>query len=394
MSQTVEKVYDLIISGAGIPGASLALGAARLGLSVALLDRRASMVNGLDTRTTAFLPESLHFLDTFGLIEGVQGQAQPLTAMQLMDDRDGQRDQPERLNFTGLKDTPLALNIPNQALAPLIAEQLHKAQDQIHTYWNTQVETATEDQGQARLTLADGTRLTACLAVAADGRASPLRESLNIAWRAFSDTQTALTARLRHTHPHQGISTDFHRHAGPMTFVPVAGDGHNCALVWCLSNAAAEHMAHLDDDAFRKRVQIASRNILGDISAVHSRGQFPVRPGVAAQFSKGPFVLMAEAAHVLPPLLAQGLNLSVKDVEVLLDQLQVKGPTPEAAAAYAQARWPDIHARLGISEGLNQFLCKAPAPLSAAYGLGHRALQASAAARRLAVKIGQRGHQL
>ena len=178
-----------------------------------------------------------------------------------------------------------------------------------------------------------------------------------------------------------------------MTFVPVAGDGHDSALVWCLSPSVAAKLRDLDDANFLRRVQIASHGILGTLSGVSTRGCFPVRPGAATTLTKGPYVLVAEAAHALPPLLAQGLNLSLSDVACLGKLLEEGKRGLNLAQAYGRARWPDVQARLTISEGLNQFLQHAPGPLPTFYTWGHRALQRFPAARKAAVKVGQRGQQ-
>ena len=393
MSQSNTKVYDLIISGAGVPGASLALAAADLGLSIALIDRREALASTTDTRTTAFMPESLSFLDSLGLLDPVQDQAQALNAMILLDDAGGHRDKPRQLDFKGAKGAPLALNIPNRALAEGQVAALAERSDQVDLFLGLTPVRARVSEGMALMTLSNGQVLRAKIAVAADGRSSPIREALGIGWQGYSTSQTALTARLRHSLPHEGVSREFHRAAGPMTLVPVAGDGHDSALVWCLSNSVAEQVKVLDEAAFIQRVQLASGGLIGVVESVSARASFPVRPGMAKALHKGPFALVAEAAHALPPLLAQGLNLSLKDVEVLVGCLAKEGPSSKALSTYAAARQADMRVRLGISEGLNHVLQQGNPLLDMAYRRGFKGLQTFAPLRNLAVRIGQRGRQ-
>lgn len=391
MSQTAPKVYDLIISGAGIPGASLAIGAARQGLSVALIDRRVSLIGTGDTRTSAFLPESIAFLRDLGLWQGVADAAQPLTTMMLMDDRDEKRDAPKSLPFRPESGSALAYNLPNATLAAVQAERLATLEGKIAFLGGRSLVSARQEGDMCLVELSEGTQLQARLVVGADGACSPLRDALGIGWRGFSDHQTALTARLRHAKLHGGISTEFHRHSGPMTFVPVAGDGHDSALVWCLPNAQAQAYAALEDKTLLAKIDMASRGTIGPITGLSNRGAFPVRPGIAQACAVGSFALIAEAAHVLPPLLAQGLNLSIKDAEVLLAAMDAHGPGAMATKAYAANRRADVLARLGVSEGLNQFLSHAPDPLARAYDAGMDALAALPLARLMAVRLGQRG---
>ena len=395
MPQNLENDYDIIISGAGIPGASLALKCAQAGLRVALIDSRPGFATRMDTRTTAFLPESLAFLNDLSILETIRDEAQPLRAMRLMNDQGPARDRPKPLIFNGHKDQPLALNLPNQVVGHALDAAL---ENRVHAYWGQSViQAGYLGQGRnqkARLSLNQGYILTAGLAVAADGRTSPLRKALGIRWQNLSAGQIAITAHLHHRDAHEDTSTEFHRYSGPMTFVPLPGNGHQSALVWCQRAAVAHNLKELDSNSFLRRVQIASRGILGHLSNVENRAAFPVRPGIATRFSSGPFVILAEAAHVLPPLLAQGMNLSLSDVAALWKAIDSKGPNAQAAAIYERKRWGDAVARLSISEGLNHFLRYAPPPLQYFYGLGHSALASSPQARDFAVKIGQRGYQM
>ena len=390
MSYTPEKVYDIIISGAGVPGTSLALAAIQQGLSVALVDRRLKLGEGIDTRTTAFLPESLQFFDTLEILNCVREHSQPLMAMRLINDQSSARDNPEPLTFNGHKGAPLALNLPNQHLLEALDKELT---GKVEFYGGQTITNAEINGDWARISLSDDSVLAAKLCVVAEGRNSHTRELLGIKWQSLSQSQTALTARLQHTHNHEGISTEFHRTAGPMTFVPLPGDGHRSALVWCQRNSSAEQLESLNETAFLRRIQMSSRGVLGDIVSVESRASFPVRPGLANQFSRGPFVVIAEAAHVLPPLLAQGLHLSISDVIALISIIAKHGPGHKAAEEYSKVRWGDAVSRLGISEGLNQLLQHSPLNFSALYTWGHRALSRNSSARDIAVKIGQRGHQ-
>ena len=383
------KIYDLLVSGAGIAGASLALDAAQQGLSVALVDVRHSLIGTGDTRTTAFMPESVAYLKRLSLWEEVAAAAQPLHAMRLLDDRDERRGQPKVLDFQQSSSAPLAFNLPNRFLAE--AQQAALEAKGLDLFFGAHIASAHSQDPFASIVLESGQTLNARVCFAADSRFSLIRRALGIAWRHFSDHQTALTARLSHEQPHRGVSTEFHRHDGPMTFVPVAGDGTQSALVWCLTNKTAAQLSALNDEAFLARIQLASQGLLGSLSGLSARGRFPVRPGLANAFSKGLFALMAEAAHVLPPLLAQGLNLSLKDAEIAGNCLRHYGPTQRAISTYANQRWPDVIARLGISEGLNQLLTRSPKSLAQIYDVGHEMLDKAPTLRQAAMRLGLRG---
>ncbi|HSF91549.1 MAG TPA: FAD-dependent monooxygenase, partial [Paracoccaceae bacterium] len=70
--------------------------------------------------------------------------------------------------------------------------------------------------------------------------------------------------------------------------------------------------------------------------------------------------LLAEAAHVIPPIGAQGLNMSLADLATLLDlveQAREAGKdiaAPEVLDRYNRSRWPDMAARVAGVDLLNR----------------------------------------
>ncbi len=68
------------------------------------------------------------------------------------------------------------------------------------------------------------------MAIAADGRNSVLRESAGIKTNRWAYDQSAIATSFAHSGPHDGISTEYHKGAGPFTTVPMPGN--RSALVW------------------------------------------------------------------------------------------------------------------------------------------------------------------
>src|SRR5262249_24073161 len=89
------------------------------------------------------------------------------------------------------------------------------------------------DDEVVRATLSDGRKVTAVLAVAADGRNSLVRTKAGIGTQNWTYPQIAYTALLSHAKPHRNISTEFHTRSGPCTLVPlrpVDGKPHRSSL--------------------------------------------------------------------------------------------------------------------------------------------------------------------
>ncbi len=75
----------------------------------------------------------------------------------------------------------------------------------------------------------------------------------------------------------------------------------------------------------RRQVEIAEGRIL-------QKGVTPVRAFVAAPMRYGRLFLAGDAAHIVPPTGAKGLNLAVADVRVLARALTDVLPRPDSMA--------------------------------------------------------------
>ena len=69
----------------------------------------------------------------------------------------------------------------------------------------------------AELTLSGGSTLTARLVAGADGRQSVCRDAAGIESSVWRYDQAAIATSFRHTIPHDGVSTEFHRERGSVT---------------------------------------------------------------------------------------------------------------------------------------------------------------------------------
>ena len=157
----------------------------------------------------------------------------------------------------------------------------------------------------------NGETLTGHIAIAADGRASKMRATAGISTLDWSYEQAAIAASFDHSSPHRGISTEFHKSAGPLTTVPMPGN--RSSLVWMEKPAIAQELMDLTDHAFARRLQLETHGELGLISNIGPRKSFPMRGLTATAFARNRLLLVGEAAHVVPPIGAQGLNLSMRD---------------------------------------------------------------------------------
>ncbi|MGH6869675.1 MAG: FAD-dependent monooxygenase, partial [Methylocella sp.] len=228
-------------------------------------------------------------------------------------------------------------------------------------------------------TLADGQRVTAKLAAAADGRMSPARTKAGIGTSTWTYPQTAYTALLSHAKPHRNISTEFHTRSGPCTLVPLrpaAGKPNRSSLVWLMSAEAAERRRALSDSELAQEIEDQVDSYLGKIEIDGPGGFFPMAGMSANRLVGHRVALIGEAAHIFPPLAAQGLNLSLRDgaalAEVLEDARALDHDIGSARTlkTYATARWSDIFIRTNGVDILNRSLLSNLFPVDFLRGAG------------------------
>ncbi len=255
-----------------------------------------------------------------------------------------------------------------------------------------EVRAVTPDDEAVTVTLTSGRKLSAPLVVAADGRRSLCREAAGIAVEERDYKQVALTVCLKHTRPHRDTSTEFHTPSGPFTLVPLPG--LRSSLVWVLDPAQADRVKDLSDEELGLEIERASHSILGKIAVEPGRGQFPLSVATAKHFGANRIALVGEAAHVIPPIGAQGLNLGLRDaasigelaVAAERDGADIGGD--DVLAAYEKMRRADVTSRTLAIDLLNRTLLTDFLPVQGLRGLGLYVLDQIGPLRRAVMREG------
>lgn len=181
--------------------------------------------------------------------------------------------------------------------------------------------------------------------------------ALNIRVRTLHYGQKALSFAVTHPLPHQNVSTEIHRSGGPFTLVPLPDrNGLPCsAVVWMDKGPEVTRLAALPEAAFEAAMMARSCGVLGPLTLATPRLVWPIIAQLAARLTGERVALMAEAAHVLPPIGAQGLNMSLADLAALLDLAATHDLGSSAMLdAYHRRRHADIAARVTAIDALNR----------------------------------------
>lgn len=380
--------FDAAVIGGGPAGAAAAIALAQAGVRTALVARR---VPYADNRTTALLGGSVDFLEGLEVWPRCRDEAAALEAMRLVDDT-GRLIRAPEVTFScheiGLD--AFGYNIDNRSL--MLALEARAAELPNLARLDDEAESVvTEADGVAIRTHA-GESLTARLVVGADGRHSLCREAAGIAVTRRDLKQTALTFNVDHSRPHRNVSTEFHTPHGPCVFVPLPGN--RSSIVWVAAPAEAERLRALTDDELSAAIEKQAHSILGRMAVEPGRNLFPLAIERPQAFARGRIALVGEAAHVVPPIGAQGLNLGLRDaadIAGLAGEAIAAGRDPgadEVLRRYDWMRRPDILSRTFAIDVANWSLLNDFLPLQPVRAVGMHLLSAVGPLRRLAMREG------
>ncbi|MGF1659506.1 MAG: FAD-dependent oxidoreductase [Rubrimonas sp.] len=392
---------DILVVGGGLAGLAAAARLASDGARVIVADKAAPppvdvAQDGADLRTTAFLQPAIDTLRKAGAWEGMAEGAEALWTMRILDAGGRVNAVRERAEFDSgeMGERPFGFNVRNTDARRALEAPLRDLGVEVRAPAGLERLTLRDDCAFALL--GDGSTVRAQLVIGADGRDSGVRDAAGIAARRWRYGQKALVFAVRHPRPHGGASTEIHRSGGPFTLVPMPdADGwHMSSVVWLERAAEADRLAALPAEAFEDALNARSLDLLGRLEVVGRKALYPIICQISDRMAARRVALMAEAVHVISPIGAQGLNMSLADLEDLAGRIAAARAQGrdiggrDVLSGYQRRRWPETAARVAGVDALNRAALAEAQPLRDLRRLGLAAVGRLAPLRRTAMRIG------
>jgi len=389
---------DILIAGGGIAGMSAAARFAADGHRIMIVDPApADIGEGTDLRTTAFLQPGIETLKKAGVWDAIKPTGAELRVMRIVDAGGTEMTPRETADFDGAETTQgfFGWNVSNKAARVSLMAKLETLPN-VDFRFSTTVTGFTGTARYGEATLSDGETVRAKLVVAADGRNSSLRDFAGIKHRRWAYDQSALVFVVTHDKPHDNISTEIHRTGGPLTLVPMPDlNGKPCSsVVWMTPADRAQQLYNMDDATLSAEITRDTMSMFGPLTVASPRAVWPMISQVPSRLISARLALVAEAAHVVPPIGAQGLNMSLHDIETLADLMakaKLRGEDIGATTllkSYERKQLPKTLARVGGIDLLNRASMFEPRTLRDLRYAGLTAINRIGPLRKLAIKVG------
>jgi 2-octaprenyl-6-methoxyphenol hydroxylase len=343
---------DVIIAGAGMAGATLALALARGGLTPLLVDPQpftAQLEPTFDGRASAIAYSSFRSWDAIGVGASMRPHSQRIEQILVTDGRaPGPATRgvtPFLLRFDSaeiaerVQSEPLGYMLENRRARTALAEALAAAG--IEVLAPARVEAVETGAGGATVRLADGRALTAPLVIGAEGRGSVVRRAAGINAIGWGYGQSGVVATVKLERPHGGVAHEYFLPSGPFAILPLTED--RVSLVWTEKTADGEALRRARPEVFLALLRRRFGPFLGKLEVIGPTFVYPLSMQLAERLVAPRVALLGDAAHGIHPIAGQGLNLGLKDAaalaQVLVDAARLGEDIGAEAVLERYARW-------------------------------------------------------
>lgn len=342
-----EKQYDIIVFGGGMIGSACALGFAKKGLKVAIVEssmpQKLTSKSSPDLRVSAISYGSEQLLSALGAWQYlVKSRIQPYKELAVWEHEGFATE----FHADDLKLSHLGYLLENRNLQLALHQSIHETDFNHPVTWVNRGELEDGATGRCKL---DGNEVSTRLIVAADGAFSGLRKQNRMGETGWKYQQSVFTIAIKTAEP--SLEKTFQQFSanGPMAYLPLFG--HNAALVWYTPQTQFQQLQSLSTDELKVQIGKYFPDLHSDFTVLNS-ASFPIRRNHANRYFKDRVVLCGDAAHTINPLAGQGVNIGFQDVKELLN-IDTNGDLQAQLEAFQAKRKPQNLLMMSAMDGFN-----------------------------------------
>jgi 2-octaprenyl-6-methoxyphenol hydroxylase len=359
---------DVIVAGAGMAGATLALGLHSGGLKPLLIDPLPfddMLAPTFDGRASAIAFSSFRQWRALAAASLLEPHAQRIEQILVTDGRSPGASAASALPFflrfdsaeiAGRTDgEPLGYMLENRHIRSGLAKTITEAG--IEVLAPARVESVEALPGSVKVALADGRVLTAPVIIGAEGRGSVVRRQAGIGVVGWDYPQTGVVATVRMAEPHEGVAHEYFLPGGPFAILPLTEN--RASLVWTENRGRAEALKAARPEAFHAHLMRRFGDFLGEVTVEGPVFTYPLSLALAERMAAPRMALLGDAAHGVHPIAGQGLNLGLKDAaalsQVLVEASRLGEDIGSLAVLERYAAWRRFD-NVMLSAGMDAFV--------------------------------------
>jgi 2-octaprenyl-6-methoxyphenol hydroxylase len=332
--------FDVIISGGGLVGLTLAIALARHGIQTAVVDPadpKTTLAAGFDGRVSSVASASWKMFETLGLADRIRGDACPIDRIWVSEGLSG-----GALDFMPDADDGALGHMVENIVLRRALDAAANEEGNITRFQPDKAVSVERDLDGVRMRLASGVELSASLHVAAEGRNSPTREAAGITVARWSYPQAGIVTAITHERHHENVAYEIFYPDGPFALLPML-PGTRSAIVWTVPEKHAPALLKLGEAAWLHEAKKRMGDFLGEIALAAPMQSYPLGFHRAARITDTRLALVGDAAHGIHPIAGQGVNLGYRDAaalcEVLVEGMRIGLEPGDAQLLARYQRW-------------------------------------------------------
>lgn len=360
----MTKHYDVVISGGGAVGLSLAIGLTQQGIeSIALIEpviNETPISDKDDARVIALSNGSVQFVRSLLKQNDIAGST-PIKSIHVTDK--GHLGQCV-INSQEYNVEELGLVIRQGVLTRTLEKSLDL--DTVDVYRPFELHDVELKNNGVQIRLNSNQCIEGNLLVIAEGTQSKTRDKLGVQFTQTPYSQCALVANVQVKQAHNFTAFERFTKRGPIALLPLENQWYS--LVWTMSEQDVEYYMSIANVDFLRHLQDAFGYRAGIFNDVGHRYHYPLLLMKPAQQIGHRWVLMGNAMHTLHPIAGQGLNLGLRDVQDFIVNMQDSKNQEdlgqhEFLLRFQQMRSQDIHRTITMTDGLVRLFSNSYWPL-------------------------------